>query len=147
MSPLQLILYLKTVSDQYLVAILAFSNDSPGTAQGFRIDSDISSNFAPRERNLQRWEAPSTLDADMSLESSGEWDQFKANEERFGLKSDFNEEMYTTKIDRSGPMYRLREIEAERKVREIEGDLSTNAHIREERGLQNEKDGFDEEEK
>ncbi|MCJ1390426.1 hypothetical protein MMC18_003285 [Xylographa bjoerkii] len=118
-----------------------------GTGQGFRIDSDISANFAPRERNLQRWEAPSTTDVDMSLESSGEWDQFKANEERFGLKTDFNEEMYTTKIDRSGPMYRLREIEAERKVREIEGDLPSNSHIREERGLEIEDNGHNEEEK
>ena len=83
----------------------------------------------------------------MSLESNGEWDQFKANEERFGLKSDFNEEMYTTKIDRSGPMYRLREIEAERKVREIEGDLSSNSHMREERGLEIEDDGHNEEDK
>ena len=83
----------------------------------------------------------------MSLESSGEWDQFKANEERFGLKTDFNEEMYTTKIDRSGPMYRLREIEAERKVREIEGDLASNSHVREERGLEIRDDGHNEEEK
>ncbi|MCJ1283924.1 hypothetical protein MMC26_003255 [Xylographa opegraphella] len=118
-----------------------------GAGQGFRIDSDISANFASRERNLQRWEAPSSTDVDMSLETSGEWDQFKANEERFGLKSDFNEEMYTTKIDRSGPMYRLREIEAERKVREIEGDLSSNSHIREERGLAIEDNGHNEEEK
>ncbi|MCJ1475361.1 hypothetical protein MMC13_004023 [Lambiella insularis] len=124
-----------------------FTDNSLGTGQGFRIDSDISTSLAPRERSLQRWEAPSTVGADMSLESSGDWDQFKANEERFGLKSDFNEEMYTTRIDRSGPMYRLREIEAERKVREIEGDLPSNAHIREERGLQNENDEYDEEEK
>ncbi|MCJ1295155.1 hypothetical protein MMC34_006716 [Xylographa carneopallida] len=123
------------------------SSSQNGSGQGFRIDSNISANFAPRERNLQRWEAPSSTDIDMSLESNGEWDQFKANEERFGLKSDFNEEMYTTKIDRSGPMYRLREIEAERKVREIEGDLSSNSHMREERGLEIEDDGHNEEDK
>ncbi|MCJ1435475.1 hypothetical protein MMC27_004848 [Xylographa pallens] len=123
------------------------SNSQNGAGQGFRIDSDISANFAPRERNLQRWEAPSSTDVDMSLESSGEWDQFKANEERFGLKSDFNEEMYTTRIDRSGPMYRLREIEAERKVREIQGDLSSNSHMIEERGLEIEDNGHNEEDK
>ena len=81
----------------------------------------------------------------MSQESIGEWDQFAANE-RFG-KSDYHEDIYTTTIDRSGPLYRMRELEAERKVREIEGDSTINAHIREERGLDIGDDGLDEEER
>ena len=82
----------------------------------------------------------------MSLESSGgEWDQFKANEERFGVKSDYDENIYTTKIDRNNPLYAMRERKAALIAREIEGDLSTNAHMREERGFRD--DGLDEEEK
>lgn len=83
----------------------------------------------------------------MSLESSstGGWDQFKANEERFGLRSDYDENIYTTTIDRQNPQYAKRAMEADRIAREIEGSASNNAHMREERGLADE--GQDEEEK
>ena len=83
----------------------------------------------------------------MSLEGAGDWDQFAANEQRFGVKTDYDETIYTTKIDRSGPLYRMRELEAERISREIVADTSTNAHLREERGLQHEDDGTEEEAK
>ena len=83
----------------------------------------------------------------MSLESVGDWDQFKANEQRFGVKSDYDENLYTTPIDRSNPLYRMREAEAERITREIEGNTSNNAHMREERGVPQEDDGMDEEER
>ena len=84
----------------------------------------------------------------MSLESStgGEWDQFKANEQMFGVKSDYDENIYTTRIDRNSPQYASKEREAERIAREIEGDVSSsNPHIREERGQKIE--GLDEEAK
>jgi len=117
-----------------------------GAVQGFRTDSDISGGLALRERDLQRWEAPAEHEVDMSKESIGVWDQFAANE-RFGGKSNYHEELYTTPIDRTGPLYRMRELEAERKVREIEDDFSANPHVREERGLGLEEDGADEEER
>lgn len=83
---------------------------------------------------------------DLSLDSNtGGWDQFKANEEQFGLKSDYDENLYTTQIDRSNPLYLIRARDAERIARDIEGQESTNAHIREERGLIDE--DADEEEK
>jgi PAB1-binding protein PBP1 len=75
----------------------------------------------------------------------GGWDQFKANEQRFGLKSDYDENLYTTQIDRKNPLYAMREREAERIARDIESQTSTNAHIREERGIMD--DGDDEEER
>lgn len=111
---------------------------SGGASGSFRTDAAISGNQAMRERNLQRWEAPAANRVDMSLESSasagGEWDQFKANEQKFGLKSDYDENIYTTRIDRSNPLYAMREREAARIAREIEGDVSSNPHVREERG-------------
>ena len=83
----------------------------------------------------------------MSLESAagGDWDQFKANEQMFGVKSNYDENIYTTRIDRNNPQYAIRAREAERIAREIESDVSANPHIREERGHKDE--GLDEESK
>ncbi|KAL8694729.1 MAG: hypothetical protein Q9218_000655 [Villophora microphyllina] len=84
----------------------------------------------------------------MSLEGpGGAWDQFQANEQQFGLKSDYDENIYTTSIDKSHPDYRRREAEAIRLAQEIEGGLADNAHVREERGGSRPDDGMDEEER
>ncbi|KAJ5587814.1 SM domain found in ataxin-2 [Penicillium hispanicum] len=110
--------------------------ESNGTA-GFRTDSDISGNLAMRERTLQRWEPEN--DVDLALESStGDtkgWDQFEANERLFGAKTNYDENLYTTRIDRSDPSYRQKQVEAARIAREIEGSDVDNPHMREERGL------------
>ena len=87
----------------------------------------------------------------MSLESTGEsaggWDQFQTNEQRFGLKSDYDENYYTTRIDTSHPLHQIREQNAERIARAIESETPVNVHVREERGLHTENDGLDEEER
>jgi len=121
-----------------------------GSATGFRTDTHISGNVARGGRDLQRWTSSANTDVDISLEDSksgGVWDQFQANEKLFGLKSDYDENIYTTRIDRSNPQYRQREAEAHRIAREIEGSSSTNAHQREERGIIDEDGELDEEEK
>lgn len=121
-----------------------------GPTAGFRIDTDISGNLAFRERELQRWTSTADTDVDLSLEGSGSggtWDQFKANEQLFGLKSDYDENIYTTRIDRSNPSYREREAAAIRLAQDIEGTSTSNVHIREERGMIDENGGLDEEEK
>lgn len=51
----------------------------------------------------------------------GGWDQFAENERRFGTKTDFHEEMYTTKLDRSGKDFRERERRAEILASQIMG--------------------------
>ncbi|KAJ5151904.1 hypothetical protein N7492_010199 [Penicillium capsulatum] len=113
------------------------AKESNGTA-GFRTDSDISGNLAIRERTLQRWE-PADTDVDLSLESStGDttgWDQFETNERLFGASTNYDENLYTTRIDRSDPSYRHKQAEAARIAREIEGTAVDNSHMREERGL------------
>lgn len=58
------------------------------------------------------------------------WDQFEANAALFGVKSTFNEELYTTKLDR-GPQMRELEKEALRLAREIEGEDTQDLHIAE----------------
>ena len=121
-----------------------------GSTSGFRTDAEISGNLGVRERQLQRWNPSTDTDVDLSLESSasgGEWDQFKANEQLFGLKSDYDENIYTTTIDRTNPSYREREARAQRIAHEIEGSSTNSAHVREERGIIDEDAGLDEEDK
>lgn len=65
----------------------------------------------------------------------------------FGTTSTFDENDYTTTIDRSDPSFKRKQAEADRIAREIEGSVSTNAHMREERGQALENDGEDEEDK
>ncbi|GLA10155.1 hypothetical protein AnigIFM60653_001799 [Aspergillus niger] len=108
-----------------------------GTPVGFKTDTDISGNLAIRERTLKRWEPAADTDVDLSLESahnSTGWDQFEANARLFGATSSYDENIYTTRIDRSDPTYKQKEADAARIAREIEGATTDNAHVREERG-------------
>ncbi len=121
----------------------------PGSS-GFQTDTDISGNQLRGERALQRWVPEGPDSADFSLESSSNttgWDQFATNNQLFGTKSTYDENLYTTMIDKSAPSYKRREAEAARIAREIEGAASTNTHIREERGQALENEGDDEEAK
>lgn len=58
------------------------------------------------------------------------WDQFETNEMLFGVKSTFNEELYTTKLER-GPQMKELEKEASRIAREIEGEVTQDLHLAE----------------
>ena len=89
---------------------------------------------------LQKWSAdddsaasPTTLTLD-SRSGTKKWDQFETNERLFGVDTDFNEEDYTTKLDRSDPRFREKEARAAKLARDIEGSVSGNAHVAEERG-------------
>lgn len=64
---------------------------------------------------------------------TGKWDQFSANQAQFGVISTFNEELYTTKLDKS-QITGISEEEAARIAAEIEGQSSRNFHLAEERG-------------
>lgn len=75
----------------------------------------------------------------------GGWDQFKANSELFNVNATFDENLYTTELDKS--QIDSRKIaEAERIAREIETTTSSNIHIAEERGQAVETD-YDEEDR
>ncbi|KAF1928540.1 uncharacterized protein M421DRAFT_148530 [Didymella exigua CBS 183.55] len=116
----------------------------------FRTDADISGNLALRERKLQAFEF-GEADASLELGSGGlgGWDQFATNDRLTGKKSNYDETMYTTAINRSDPEYAKRAARADRIAREIESSSATNSHIREERGSYNPLDdqGLDEEDK
>ena len=58
-------------------------------------------------------------------------DQFAANKQLFGVETKFDESVYTTQIDKS--KIGISEEEAARIAREIEGKVSSNPHVAEER--------------
>ena len=49
------------------------------------------------------------------------WDQFAANEQMFGVTTSFDEDLYTTKLDRSSADYKEKERKAQRIASEIMG--------------------------
>ncbi|KAJ1962967.1 poly(A)-binding protein binding protein [Dipsacomyces acuminosporus] len=126
---------------------------------GFKTDTDISRTAnASTERELHRW-VPDTSDIPDPLESglehiaaSGQsWDQFATNERLFGLTTDFDEEIYTTKLDRTRADFKDREREAIRIAQEIQNAPYLNAHVAEERhellGDSNDDGSMDEEDR
>ncbi|WVR07382.1 hypothetical protein IAU60_004423 [Kwoniella sp. DSM 27419] len=135
-------------------------------ARGFQTDTDISKSANLVERELKPWvpdEAPANGAQSNGLGAGGagnrdadtfgagvsnvHWDQFETNERLFGTKTSFQEELYTTKLNKSGADFKKREKEAERLAAEIMGTASKNVHIAEERGQVEEGATKDEEEK
>lgn len=136
---------------------------------GFRTDTDISRGkgkhpaapAAPAavERELKPWvpEEPASAGGGLEDEETfgagaaksaaapGGWDQFATNARLFGATTTYDEDLYTTRLDRSGPGYKERETRAEVLAREIEQGISGNVHVMEERGHDVAGEGWDEE--
>lgn len=137
------------------------------TGTGFRTDTDITNahqsrstlpNTNPRERQLEAWQPPPSSDpaslqgddltfGQKTTSSGVAWDQFEANETMFGVKTSFDENIYTTKLDRSRPDYKERERQAQIIADEIMGGTTNNPHLMEERGLKVDDSGLNEEDK
>ncbi|KZP23766.1 hypothetical protein FIBSPDRAFT_918970 [Athelia psychrophila] len=127
-------------------------------ADSFRTDTDISGKAKPgRERELQAWQ-PAPTDASLPGPPSDDltfgggvngtsWDQFAVNEKLFGVKTNFDEDTYTTKLDRSGADFKEREKRAQRLANEIIGGATSNPHIAEERNMNVDDSGVNEEDK
>ena len=117
---------------------------------GFQTDTDISrSTPLGQERVLTPWQAdPSASSSSSKANSSAQgdadtfgapsngrgWDQFAENEKRFGTRTNYDEDLYTTKLDRSGKDFKERERKAEALAAQIMGTSSSNPHLQEERG-------------
>ncbi|KAJ2777306.1 poly(A)-binding protein binding protein [Coemansia interrupta] len=108
---------------------------------GFKTDTDISRTGGQvAQRELHRWVPDESVEV-VSLEggldavsgSGNSWDQFATNEKLFGLTTDFDEEIYTTKLDRTRADYKEREREASRIAQEIQNAPYLNSHVAEER--------------
>ncbi|XP_044486896.1 polyadenylate-binding protein-interacting protein 3-like isoform X2 [Mangifera indica] len=105
------------------------------------IDSFISqSRHADGERELEPWipdeDDPRLpeLENTFNVPWNRNWDQFETNKTLFGVKTTFNEELYTTKLLK-GPQMRELEREAMRIAREIEAEDTQDLHLAEERGM------------
>ncbi|KAL0662146.1 hypothetical protein Bca4012_098983 [Brassica carinata] len=105
-------------------------------------DSSISQSYhVDSERELKRWvpdeDVPECPDLENLFDDPWKrgWNQFEVNETLFGVTSTFDEELYTTKLER-GPRTRELEEQALRIAREIEGENTRDLHVAEERGLQ-----------
>jgi hypothetical protein len=69
------------------------------------------------------------------------------NEKLFGVKTNFDEDVYTTKLDRSAADFKERERKAQKIANEINGGATNNPHIAEERNLNVDDSGVNEEDK
>nr|CAG8437936.1 12137_t:CDS:10 [Entrophospora candida] len=99
----------------------------------FRTDSDITDRTEIRERELHKW-TPDESGENILENGDNSWDQFEVNRQLFGITTDFNEEIYTTKLDRSKPDFKEREKAAIALANEINRTTTTNVHMLEERG-------------
>jgi PAB1-binding protein PBP1 len=75
----------------------------------------------PKGRNSNGNGHPNSKDAQTFGTDSGKWDQFETNKRLFGTTTTYQEEIYTTKLDKNGPDFKRREKEAERLASEIMG--------------------------
>lgn len=131
------------------------ADSKPTNGDTFRTDTDISGKKGlGRERELQAWvpsadtQLPTTDDDTFGASNNNtSWDQFSANEQLFGVKVNFDEEAYTTKLDRTAPNFKERERQAQRIANEIMGAATNNPHLAEERGQIVDDSGINEEDK
>ncbi|THH33185.1 hypothetical protein EUX98_g967 [Antrodiella citrinella] len=127
---------------------------------GFKTDTDISKQgSARRERELQAWQPVDTSAENNQASASSQilsainvarqhtddatfgpgasstssWDQFDVNEKLFGVKASFDEEQYTTKLDRNAPDFKEKEKKAQQLANEILQSTVNNVHVAEER--------------
>uniref|UniRef100_K3WV04 LsmAD domain-containing protein n=1 Tax=Globisporangium ultimum (strain ATCC 200006 / CBS 805.95 / DAOM BR144) TaxID=431595 RepID=K3WV04_GLOUD len=113
-------------------------------AGGFRTDTEISGRHHDHLFGRELQSANSWLDPKLDIgeledprrrSSKSGWNQFEANEKLFGVVSSYDENIYTTKLDKS-KISTQQSREAERIALEIERQTSTNFHLQEERGHQ-----------
>ncbi|XP_044496279.1 polyadenylate-binding protein-interacting protein 3-like isoform X2 [Mangifera indica] len=132
----------QVIAKEVAVTRDGFSNELQREKQhDIMIDSFISqSRHVDLERELEPW-IPDEDDPQLpELENifdgprNRSWNQFAINEELFGVKTTFDEELYTTKLLR-GPQTRELEREATRIAREIEREDTQDLHLAEERGM------------
>ena len=99
----------------------------PPDRVAFKTDTDITG--APpttRGKPLEAWSGEDYTLGNDALESNHKssnstqnWDQFATNERLYGVRTDYNEDAYTTKLDRTGSNFRQREQKAAQLEREI----------------------------
>lgn len=131
------------------------TNHLSKNSTSFKTDKDISisRNNTPRQE-IEKWVPDQSITSGISLDSltlnddDHKWDQFATNEKKFGIVSEFDEHLYTTKINKNDPNYAKNLEKATKLAAEIEGQsFNGNVHLAEERGLKFDDSGIDEEDK
>lgn len=101
----------------------------------FQTDADISASSGPKQRELKPWTPGPEDNSPVQRNkvnggshreaetfgpvSTGSWDQFETNKRLFGTETTWDENIYTTKLDKSAPDYKQQEERATRLAREI----------------------------
>ncbi|CAG8561788.1 37099_t:CDS:10, partial [Racocetra persica] len=130
----EFIIFARDLMEIYATGVdFSMSEKTSTEREGFRTDADISGRTEIRERELHKWTPDESGEA-LKESTNASWDQFAANEQLFGLTTDYNEEIYTTKLDRSKADYKERERKAINLANEITRESTTNIHLLEERG-------------
>lgn len=125
-----------------------FASGTTAVSNGFRTDTEISQQKGEHLYGRELETASSWLDPALGTgaledsesqgrrKSSGKagWNQFEANEKLFGVVSTFDENIYTTKLDKS-KISTEQSLAAEKLAYEIERQSAAgNFHLQEERG-------------
>lgn len=135
-SPLRSSLLIQAKDLQELSALDISLDSRPSERDAFKTDTEVTGLASDRkEKELQAWGSGAGYGSGGGIEDSlgalslddeqrGQggakaWDQFATNERLYGTRTDYHEELYTTKLDRSGADYRQREQRAAQLEREI----------------------------
>mmetsp|Transcript_12623 Transcript_12623/g.46115 ORF Transcript_12623/g.46115 Transcript_12623/m.46115 type:complete len:474 (+) Transcript_12623:332-1753(+) len=122
---------------QWLNHTTRAATDRSNGEDSFRTDAAIGAGRGGKDRELHRWvpDEDGTPLEGLASDATGSWDQFAENKRLFGVKSSFDENVYTTRLQKPKTEEdHRREREAERIAREIESEKSSNPHLLEERG-------------
>lgn len=108
---------------------------------GFKTDAEISKQSFRREGSFEEYNDNEGGDPDLhgTLEDLGrskgsKFNQFEVNKSRFGVVSTYDNDLYTTKLEKD-EFYMENEAIAAQIEKEIESQPVKNKHIEEERGL------------
>jgi len=112
------------ISGKDFLQVSAFNVPPPGEEgrKAFLTDAEISRKDVESSRDLVPWQGDGYGPDFGGLEDGaheGKWDQFAENEQRYGVATTFNEEYYTTPLDKSAIPAEKRD-KADQIAREIE---------------------------
>lgn len=115
----------------------------------FKTDIETSNVQNKPRSEIEKWVPDELPIKNLSLDDDNtSWDQFQTNEEKFGIVSEFDENLYTTRINTKNPNYLKNLEKANRLAKEIENQsFNGNIHLAEERNLKFDDSGIDEEDK
>lgn len=144
--------YLKIYFNEISFIQSEYNNFKPLVKRNFETDLDISKKKKPKleKKNLIHYtinEGEEIYQGNLEDDKNEKWDQFEINKKKYNVNTTYDENNYTTLLDKNNISNEQRN-KAEKIVKEImrESNKDTNIHILEDRGLLNEND-IDEEDK